>query len=123
MRAYRLPVLALSLVFLAGCPGENPPPEDAGPNDAPGADVPGLDAPMVMNDALPMDAPPQDAPMPDAPMADGGPPVMVIDCPGSTLPPLASGAVCEVMAGDDGLLITADVLLPDDRVRAGGQVL
>ncbi|UJR78744.1 amidohydrolase family protein [Sandaracinus amylolyticus] len=71
------------------------------------------------------ETPDVDAQVPDGGMPDGGggDDVMIVECPAADAPSLPGGAICETTAGDANLLITADVLMADGRVLAGGQVL
>src|SRR5690606_29962820 len=110
VRAVRI-VLLLALapaMLVAGC-GD----DDGGTPD--GGTLP--DGGMLPDGEVPGDDGGTD---PDGGMPDSG--VVIRECAAANAPPLAGGAVCETTAGDANLLITADVLLADGTVLAGGQV-
>lgn len=82
------------------------------------------DGGMLSDGEVPIDA---DRPDGQSPTSNGCnpdvfPEPMVQMCDGASLPSLDNGETCEVTAGDDNLLITADVLLAGQVLR-GGQVL
>lgn len=118
LRPALLLALAASALSLAACGSPDPDP-DAG-SDAgtlPDGEIP------------PPDANVPDGSTPDGSTPDGGTPdgggggeVTIRNCPAADRPPLASGAICEATAGDGALLITADILTPNE-VLVGGQVL
>jgi hypothetical protein len=118
-------LLTASALFL-GCSCDTPVETDAGMLDAPlpmGADAavdafvpPGVDA---GRDAFSVDAPRADTNSDGGMVVPMGPRITI--CPGDALPPIPDAA-CRATAGDNGTLITADILTPGEVFR-GGQVL